>query len=205
MAVSIPRLVHGISFLILLVSGAVICFFLLFPWVITGFIPNKSLFIFRRRCIYNINKLYFLYAVFLLEYYANIKIYVHGETAEFLADDNIFIISNHRTRIEWMFSAWVHAAYLQIYPFLVLVLKDELKQVPFYGWCMQVMVYMFLSRKRDNDLPHMRRCFEYYRQLQAVPSSMFIFPEGTDLHPGAIARSDACTYLPHSGFFLPHI
>lgn len=190
---SIVRLLHGISFLILLVSGAVVCFFLLVPWAAAGFVHTESVYIARRRYVSWINKLYFLYAVVLLEHVAGIKLFIHGQSSEFTEDDNVFVISNHRTRIDWMFSAWVYAAALKSYPFLVLVLKDELKQVPFYGWCMQVMMYMFLSRKRDNDLPHMRRCFEYYRQTNAVPSSMFIFPEGTDLHPAAIAKSNACT------------
>lgn len=189
---SSARLLHGVSFLILLVSGAVVCFFLLVPWTVAGFIHTEPVYIARRRYVSWINKLYFLYAVVLLEHVAGIKLFVHGQTHEFVEDDNVFVISNHRTRIDWMFSAWVYAAALKSYPFLVLVLKDELKQVPFYGWCMQVMMYMFLSRKKDNDLPHMRKCFEYYEQTNAVSTSMFIFPEGTDLHPAAIARSDAC-------------
>lgn len=198
------RLLHGISFLLLLVSGAVVCFFLLVPWTVAGFIHTEPVYIARRRYVSWINKLYFLYAVVLLEHVAGIKLFIHGQTPEFVDDDNVFVISNHRTRIDWMFSAWVYAAALKSYPFLVLVLKDELKQVPFYGWCMQVMMYMFLSRKKDNDLPHMRKCFEYYEQTNAVSTSMFIFPEGTDLHSAAIARSNACKSLANKMHSISH-
>lgn len=183
---------HGLVFLLLLVAGAVVCFFLFLPWLALGVIPSRFIHEFRRQFTASINRVYFTYAAFILEYVCDIKFFVHAENAKYSFDDNIFLISNHRTRIDWMFSAWLYAAYLRNYPFLLIILKEELKGVPFFGWCMQIMVYIFLSRKRENDLPHIQNCLNYYQNFRQSNSTVFLFPEGTDLSDSNLAKNSRC-------------
>ncbi len=59
---------------------------------------------------------------------------------------------------------------------------------------MQMVVYMFLSRKRDQDIPRMKRVLSYLHQVESNPN-VFLFPEGTDLSRSNKKKSYDCKYL----------
>lgn len=60
-----------------------------------------------------------------------------------------------------------------------IILKDELRRVPFFGWAFQMLMYVFLKRNRDVD-PQWIDCLLSYFIRNDLPVSLLLFPEGTD-------------------------
>ncbi|RNF04741.1 acetyltransferase [Trypanosoma rangeli] len=98
------------------------------------------------------------------------------------------VILNHRSRIDWlvMFPFFARAGGLRT---LRIVLKDELKRIPIFGWSMQTFRYIFLSRDWANDEATMRGLIAYYRESDGA--TIMFFPEGTDLSESNIEKSNA--------------
>lgn len=193
--------IRGVVFFILMNITAITSFYLLAPWIITMILPFPIIYRIRRMYIYCINYMYFCFAATLLVYISHTKIYLHIRDLELLSSRNILILSNHRTRVDWMYSGWCYMAYMGLfgqgdgglssatstcgtlysclqclsenvfvanYPLVHFILKDALKYIPFFGWCMQCLVYIFLSRDRDKDLPHISRCLSYLYSINSA-------------------------------------
>jgi len=64
-----------------------------------------------------------------------------------------------------------------------------LKKIPGFGWAMQSFMFVFLARDKSKDLQHMENVLSYYTS-NSQPPSLILFPEGTDLSPRNIAKSD---------------
>ena len=92
-----------------------------------------------------------------------------------------------------MFAGWCYASIFNLNSSLRVILKDSLRSVPLFGWAMQIMMYIFLSRKREIDVPHIKRMFSYLLCTGATPS-LLLFPEGTDLSESNKKKSNACKY-----------
>jgi Acyltransferase len=78
------------------------------------------------------------------------------------------------------------------------ILKESLRSVPIYGWAMQIMMYIFVSRKREEDIPYLRKILSYLICTGHSPS-LLLFPEGTDLNESNKKKSNACKFF---RFFL---
>lgn len=142
-------------------------------------------------------------------------------------------ISNHRTRLDWamLWPVLLRTNYITsntVIPsektkfsssFMVttsgggfralmelsIILKEDLKYLPFIGWGTQCSRYIFLQRNWLKDENHMIRMLQLlYRPSflftnsisSTVPSSLtsrysiLLFPEGTDLAPSNIVKSE---------------
>ena len=64
---------------------------------------------------------------------------------------------------------------------LRVVLKESLKGVPFFGWVLQALCFIFLSRDRNQDVPHIAEMTAHLVSANPAPPTYLIFPEGTDL------------------------
>ena len=93
-----------------------------------------------------------------------------------------------------MFAGWCYASKFNLNSSLRIILKDSLRSVPLFGWAMQIMMYIFLSRKREMDIPHIKRMLSYLLCTGATPT-LFLFPEGTDLSESNKKKSNACKYF----------
>lgn len=71
-----------------------------------------------------------------------------------------------------------------------IVLKDSLKAMPGFGWATQCFLFIFLARDKTKDLQYLDEVLSY-QSRNGLPVSLVLFPEGTDLHPEAIVKSDA--------------
>lgn len=72
--------------------------------------------------------------------------------------------------------------------YLKVILKEALRYVPIFGWAAQLMLYIFLGRDREQDIPHIKRAISYL--LHTDEKVVFLlFPEGTDLSPSNLQRS----------------
>jgi 1-acyl-sn-glycerol-3-phosphate acyltransferase len=93
-----------------------------------------------------------------------------------------------------MFAGWYYALHLDLNANLRVILKESLRSVPIYGWAMQVMLYIFLSRKREMDIPYIKRMLTYLLCTGPAPS-ILLFPEGTDLNDSNKKKSNACKWF----------
>ncbi|EPY32212.1 acetyltransferase [Strigomonas culicis] len=100
------------------------------------------------------------------------------------------IVMNHHTRVDWLYLFVFLARCPGLAPCLRVVLKEELRRIPYMGWAMEFFRFLFLSRKWEVDEAYLRRMVRYFTHHgEAV--AIFIFPEGTDLSPSNIAKSNA--------------
>lgn len=68
------------------------------------------------------------------------------------------------------------------------VLKESLRKLPIVGWFMESSRYLFLNRSWQKDEPYVREMVNFEMRTSAV-HTFIIFPEGTDLSPSNIAKS----------------
>ncbi|KAJ2473443.1 hypothetical protein GGI02_000854 [Coemansia sp. RSA 2322] len=98
------------------------------------------------------------------------------------------VISNHQTYFDWII-IWILSYQERCDGYVKIILKDDLKNVPVFGWGMRMFDFIFLKRKWADDQQtftrHMRRIVEH-----DDPAWLLIFPEGTVLCNKRIAISD---------------
>lgn len=185
---------RGILYSIGLVFGAIGSFLVLIPWcVLLPFNRLPYVAPIRRAYLGMVTMMFFSFAAVMIEYVCGTKIYIHGTDPRLLDDKGVLVLANHRTRVDWMYGGWSYATLLNNYPQLAFILKRSLKDVPFFGWCMQIMMYIFLERKSAQDLPKIDKVLRYLKSHD-INSSVFIFPEGTDLSESNVAKSNKCKY-----------
>ncbi|KAH9496107.1 Lysocardiolipin acyltransferase 1 [Bulinus truncatus] len=132
-------------------------------------------------------KLWFLLAVALYELLMGVKIKVHGQPSP--RGTSCLILSNHRTRLDWLFLMSYLCRFSAINEYRI-SLKASLKKFPGAGWAMQCAGFLFLNRKWDEDKDHISNGLHYFSQVKSKPQFL-LFPEGTDMCPNAIRRSNA--------------
>mmetsp|Transcript_11406 Transcript_11406/g.15694 ORF Transcript_11406/g.15694 Transcript_11406/m.15694 type:complete len:426 (+) Transcript_11406:25-1302(+) len=182
------------------ILGVLICSLILESLKLYG-IAGKSFYVIdivqriQRKYVRFLARNYFCYSAAFIEWVAGVKVIIHGNDKNILTDSNednkIFIVSNHRTPIDWMFGGWSYSVMLKKYLHISFVLKNPLKNVPFYGWAAQAMMWVFLQRKREEDIPRMQTVILYLMDIDNDEAlSLFLFPEGTDLSNSNIIKSN---------------
>lgn len=99
------------------------------------------------------------------------------------------IIMNHHCRVDWLY-IYLFIARTSLGNRLRVVLKNDLKRVPFFGISMQIFAYIFLSRSWTNDEPYIARMVDTLKWIESS-SVVQIYPEGTDLSKSNIEKSQA--------------
>ena len=110
-----------------------------------------------------------------------------------ITTNNYFLLFDYALFFSRMFAGWCYASKFNLNSSLRIILKDSLRSVPLFGWAMQITMYIFLSRKREMDIPHIKRTLSYLLCTGATPS-LFLFPEGTDLSESNKKKSNTCKY-----------
>lgn len=197
-------MIFGIIFLFLLTFAAFSIWLFMLPiGLLLLFIHFKNILIIRRKILNFLSELFLDYAYFLLTVFCQTKVIIYtnneifshhghhghlGHRQEGKYQDIGLIICNHRTRIDWMYAGWCYGAILRINSHLYVILKDSLKSLPIYGWAIQLMHYIFLTRSKEKDLPYIIKSINYLFQVAQSPI-IFLFPEGTDLSDSNLQRS----------------
>jgi lysocardiolipin and lysophospholipid acyltransferase len=170
-------------------STIIICGSFGFFFAVTPAIP----FILLNRRIYfrwcsSVMGYFLLMVTCLLEDLFGIKIVVTGDN---LTNDKkrSLIILNHRTRMDWMY-IWMLHSRIQILEQLKIVLKAQIKHIPFIGWGIEHVGYLFLERRWEDDKDRIKNVINYYKSNQS-PVSILIFPEGTNLSAKTKVKSNA--------------
>lgn len=110
----------------------------------------------------------------LLRIICNIKLDVRG--TEHVPDGACLIVAKHQ-------SAWDTFALIPLFRDPAMVLKDELKWIPFYGWfCIK---FEHIRVRRDKASAALKALIGAARERANEGREIVIFPEGTRRPPGA--------------------
>jgi 1-acyl-sn-glycerol-3-phosphate acyltransferase len=119
-------------------------------------------------------KAHALASLWLLRHITGTRIEVRG--IEKLPKGACLVVSKHQ-------SAWDTFALVPLFRDPAIVLKDELKWIPFYGWfCVK---FEHILVKRDKAAVALKRMIADARQRAEQGREIVIFPEGTRRPPGA--------------------
>jgi 1-acyl-sn-glycerol-3-phosphate acyltransferase len=174
----------------LMIYGAFCLSILLFPSVLFIAIPSRRVIILRRKYISTCCGIYLDFTYFLIEYLCGTRVHIYSDDPSILQDTSgVLILSNHRTRTDWLYVGLCYSSFLSVMSNMVIILKDSLRTAPVFGWIMQLALYIFLKRSRENDLPHIAQMLTYLSSLGSLPS-LLLFPEGTDLSDSNISKSN---------------
>ena len=126
-------------------------------------------------------------AAALLEYIGGSRIVLTGELPTARTS---LLIANHHCRLDWMF-VWCVCVRARTCSTLRIVLKEQLKSAPFFGWAMQAFGFIFLKRNaRATDVARIERTLRYVASQARCAATLLLFPEGTDLSDANLARRD---------------
>lgn len=115
-----------------------------------------------------------LTCVWLLRVIVGTKLEVRGR--EHLPKSAYLVVSKHQ-------SAWDTFGLVPLFRDPAIVLKDELKWIPFYGWfCVK---FEHILVKRDKAAKALKGMIADARERAAQGREIVIFPEGTRRAPGA--------------------
>ena len=119
-------------------------------------------------------KTHALASLWLLRHITGTRMEVRG--IEKLPKGACLVVSKHQ-------SAWDTFALVPLFLDPAIVLKDELKWIPFYGWfCVK---FEHILVKRDKAALALKRMIADARQRAEQGREIVIFPEGTRRPPGA--------------------
>ncbi|CAK4660374.1 unnamed protein product [Aphanomyces euteiches] len=122
----------------------------------------------------------------------NTEIYIIGDKSRLeciASSERAVWISNHRTRIDWML-LWSLGLRTNTLHHLKIILKNGLRSVPVFGWAMQMFQFIFLSRDWKQDEKNLTTLLTHLGATRPN-SSYLLFPEGTDLSPSNVEKSNA--------------
>jgi lysocardiolipin and lysophospholipid acyltransferase len=153
-------------------------------------IPMKASLMLKKRFAFFFSSLLIDWFAIILMYFGGTKVFVHSKNPDLMKEQGNVIICNHRTRVDWMYAGWCFNMMTSNRNTKNhVILKEGLKKVPIFGWCMQLMMYTFLTRKKESDLPHIEKSIRCMRDTDPN-SNILIFPEGTDMSDENIAKND---------------
>ena len=84
---------------------------------------------------------------------------------------------------------WGYGSLIGVNDRIRVVIKDELRQIPIFGWTMQILLYFFLARNKEKDVPYINNLLKILLDTEDR-LSLLLFPEGTDLSESNIIKSN---------------
>lgn len=107
---------------------------------------------------------------------------------DLLLSPQALVTMNHQVYADWVYLWWLlYAANLQSSP--TIVLKKSLKNVPLFGWAMQLFKFLFLSRKWEDDEREIQQATARLAAQKDQPMWLVLFPEGTVYNKQTYERS----------------
>ncbi|XP_073142690.1 1-acyl-sn-glycerol-3-phosphate acyltransferase 2-like [Henckelia pumila] len=161
--------------LMFLVSGLIINLFQAIVFVLVRPL-SKNIY---RRINGKIIELLWLETIWLLDWWANIKVelFADQETFELLGKEHALLICNHRSDIDWLVG-WVLAQRSGCLGSALAIIKKEAMFLPVIGWSMWFSGYIFLERSWAKDESTLKSGFEGLNDFP-MPFWLALFVEGT--------------------------
>ncbi|OQR84271.1 1-acyl-sn-glycerol-3-phosphate acyltransferase [Achlya hypogyna] len=99
----------------------------------------------------------------------------------------VILLANHQVDADWWYLLQFVAAQGAL-PQLKLSMKASLRLVPFMGWAMAMLEFLFLDRALSTDRARVQRYMESFIS-DGLPVWLVLFPEGTTIHTEYVAKS----------------
>lgn len=128
------NLCRGCLFLLIITAGALSSIIFMIPVVVLLPIHLISVIKWRRHYSNFISGMYFDFVSSLIYLIGGTKVFVYSDSEAVLHDKGCLVMSNHRTRIDWMFSGWCYASLCDRNHELKMLVKESMRSVPIYGW-----------------------------------------------------------------------
>lgn len=93
-----------------------------------------------------------------------------------IPDEPVIVFSKHQSTWETLFFQYQ-------FPGILYVAKRELAWLPFFGWCLVALRYIFIDRSSGRKA--IKHISDQYQQRKSEGLSLVIFPEGTRKPVGA--------------------
>ncbi|ETV78324.1 hypothetical protein H257_07910 [Aphanomyces astaci] len=130
------------------------------------------------------------YSSGVFEYLSGMEVVITGEDGEtfhFNDLDRVFLISNHRTEIDWLLH-WNFATKIHAHDRIMTMLKAGLRQIPIFGGVLQLFGFPFVERNWVEDQAKLGALIESYHS-RSYGTWMAMFPEGTALYDKTLQAS----------------
>ncbi|GFP89673.1 1-acyl-sn-glycerol-3-phosphate acyltransferase 2 [Phtheirospermum japonicum] len=146
-----------------------ICFLLIRPF-------SKNIY---RRINREVAELLWLELVWLVDWWAGVKIELHAdsETFKLMGKEHALVICNHRSDIDWLVG-WVLAQRSGCLGSSLAVMKKSSKFLPVIGWSMWFSEYLFLERSWAKDENTLKSGLQRLSDFP-LPFWLALFVEGT--------------------------
>ncbi|RMZ92838.1 lysocardiolipin acyltransferase 1 [Brachionus plicatilis] len=185
MAIKGVKLKYLLVILMLYVTSTIGTLYMLFPYTILLFFNRK---LFHKLCDFSL-RIWFGFAVYLLEEFCNIKIFMHvSKINNYESRKSSIVVMNHRTRLDWLFYFCILYR-LKALSQIKIILKDSLKRIPGPAWAMQTALFIFIKRKWTEDQNIFNKFIDYYNKIEKK-FMILIFPEGTNMSRDSIEKSN---------------
>lgn len=117
------------------------------------------------------------YNRFLLQIFCDLRVQVQG--SERIPPHPYVVLSKHQ-------SAWETVVFQALFPGALLVLKQSLLNIPFFGWALMATGQIAIDRSQG--IKAMRSMTVKCQEAFEAGCSVIIFPEGTRMAPGEVGK-----------------
>ncbi|KAK6149173.1 hypothetical protein DH2020_016698 [Rehmannia glutinosa] len=157
------------------ISGLVVNFFQAVCFLLIRPLSKNT----YRRINREVAELLWLELVWLVDWWAGVKIELHtdSETFKLMGKEHALLICNHRSDIDWLVG-WVLAQRSGCLGSALAVMKKSSKLLPVIGWSMWFSEYLFLERSWAKDENTLKSGFQRLRDFPR-PFWLALFVEGT--------------------------
>ena len=142
----LASLSRGVLFTILLIWGAFCTIFFLLPVVLLVPFHYIRVIRWRRKWADYIVAIYYNFVFSLVKLIGGTKIYIYCDSQEIMSDRGALIISNQRTRADWLYSGFCYSYLTGRTSELKVVSREFLKSIPIFGW---VRLYCIITMPRN--------------------------------------------------------
>lgn len=122
----------------------------------------------------------------MIELGFGVEYHLHGLVTRKIENknENALVICNHFSRLDWLY-LWSFFRRTNHLKNLVIVLKNDLGQLPVFGWAMKIWKFILLKRDWKTDQVEISS-----KLLKFGNKTLLIFPEGTDLSASNVEKSN---------------
>ncbi|XP_028787419.1 1-acyl-sn-glycerol-3-phosphate acyltransferase 2 isoform X2 [Neltuma alba] len=166
-----------------------ICYVLIRP-------VSKNLY---RRINRVVAELLWLELIWLIDWWAGVKVQLFTDRETFHLMEHALVISNHKSDIDWLVG-WVLAERSGCLGSALAVMKKSSKRLPVIGWSMWFSEYLFLERSWAKDESTLKSGLERLRDFP-LPFWLALFVEGTRFTQAKLLAAQE--YATSSGLPVP--
>ncbi len=165
---------NRLTIMVIIRSSIVWILLVIFAIIYNLATPVVVKFVGKQKCRKLFQTFSYLY-VFLVKYICGVNYRIYG--MENMLNKSVIIASNHQ-------SIWETQAYNMLFPNIIWILKQELLNIPLFGWALRILSPIAIDRK--NGVKALDQILVQGSQAVKNGFSIVVFPEGTRVYPGQV-------------------